>query len=472
MYRLLLAALAAAEECELEHGVCLLSLRAHTGAKAVQSLSVAKRSWVSRQEELRAWGKQHAELKQQLMHVASGAEPLQAAAGESDHGRLTLLDKSKKADGLADSWLDDFVAAQTATGDACHAKVLEAKRTLDGLSAKALGLSDSIEGHEAVIEGNTQLIRDGMEGKENGDDTRAKDDAQCEDEHADALEENQKYRRELDELDQMANPAVRSSIAHDMDVEAEIKAHLEAKKLLTADDAEVENAKKLHAATTTTTTLPAAVAKQMIGAAAPMPAGMALVESCSALSQFLDKVQSQHSLISKLAPPAPADGSTGRLVQLDCNATRESLQKQYTEAYIEISKLFKEGEELAADNLDLCKQRAADKHTGNDAIVDAKLTKATRAVQAAKDVIEEFQPQLEQTKMQVAKLEAHITSLQTTCVVDEEVTSHLKKVRMLIDSLDKCPGRNDFQLTVPTVTGKLPDEVLQAATHKPNHVER
>lgn len=468
MYRLLLAALAAAEECELEHGVCLLSLRAHTGAKVVQS--VAKRSWVSRQEELRAWGKQHAELKQQLMHVDSGAEPWQALAGESGHGRLTLLDKSKKADGLADSWLDDFVAAQTATGDACHAKVLEAKRTLDGLSAKALGLSDSIEGHEAVIEGNTQLIRDGMESKENGDDTRAKDDQQCEDEHADALEENQKYRRELDELDQMANPAVRSSIAHDMDVEAEIKAHLEAKKLLTAEDAEDANAKALHAATTTTTTLPATAAKQPLGAAAP--AGMALVESCSALSQFLDKVQSQHSLISKLAPAAPADGSTGKLVQLDCNATRENLQKQYTEAYLEISKLFKEGEELAADNMDLCKQRSADKHTGNDAIVDGKLTKATRAVQAAKDVIEEFQPQLEQTKLQVEKLEAHITSLQTTCVVDEEVTSHLKKVRMLIDSLDKCPGRNDFQLTVPTVTGKLPDEVLQAATHTPTHVER
>lgn len=453
MYRLVLAALAAAEECELEQGVCLLSLRASAGARV--AVSSAQRSWLGRQEELRAWGKQHAELKQQLLHVKpAGVE----SDDESDRAGLTLLDQGKKADGLADSWLDDFIGAQTATGDACHAKVLEAKRTLDGLSAKALALSDSIEGHEAVIEGNTQLIRDGMENKENGDDTRSKDDATCEDEHKDALQENQKYRLELDELDQMANPAVRSSIAHDMDVQAEIKAHLEAKGLMVADDAKDKNAAAAKAATTTTTTTTAAPA-------------VSLVESCSSLSQFLHKVQTQHSRISKLSPTT--DGGSGKLVQLDCNATRDGLQKQYTEAYIEITRLFKEGEELAADNMALCKQNAADKHTGNDAIVDQKLTKATRAVQAAKDVIEEFQPQLDQTKSQVLKLEAHITSLQTTCVVDEEVTSHLKKVRMLIDSLDKCPGRNDFQLTVPTVTGVLPDSVLKAGHQgATNHVKR
>jgi len=461
-----LAALAAAEECELEQGVCLLSLRASAGAKV--AVSSAQRSWSSRQEELRAWGKQHAELKQQLLHVKPAGVEAWHPDEQSDRAGLTLLDQGKKADGLADSWLDDFIGAQTATGDACHAKVLEAKRTLDGLSAKALALSDSIEGHEAVIEGNTQLIRDGMENKENGDDTRAKDDANCEDAHKDALQENQKYRLELDELDQMANPAVRSSIAHDMDVQAEIKAHLEAKGLMVADDAKDKNAAAAKAATTTTTTTTAAPAVSLLSDVKPHAA---LVESCSSLSQFLHKVQNQHSLISRLSPST--DGGSGKLVQLDCNATRDGLQKQYTEAYIEITRLFKEGEELAADNLDLCKQNAADKHTGNDAIVDQKLTKATRAVQAAKDVIEEFQPQLDQTKSQVLKLEAHITSLQTTCVVDEEVTSHLKKVRMLIDSLDKCPGRNDFQLTVPTVTGVLPDSVLKAGHQgAANHVKR
>merc|ERR1719160_1450945 len=56
--------------------------------------------------------------------------------------------------------IDGFIAAQKASDDACHAQMLEAKRTLDGVAAKVVALSDQVEAQEAIIEGGTVEIKD------------------------------------------------------------------------------------------------------------------------------------------------------------------------------------------------------------------------------------------------------------------------------------------------------------------------
>jgi hypothetical protein len=61
------------------------------------------------------------------------------------------------------SELSKFIQAQQASNMACHAKQLEAKRTLDGLATKVMLLSDEIEGQESVIAGQNKIVKDMLE---------------------------------------------------------------------------------------------------------------------------------------------------------------------------------------------------------------------------------------------------------------------------------------------------------------------
>merc|ERR1719502_2420406 len=58
------------------------------------------------------------------------------------------------------SELSKFIQAQEESNGACHAKELEAKRTLDGIASKVLMLSDEVEGQEALVEAQAQMVKD------------------------------------------------------------------------------------------------------------------------------------------------------------------------------------------------------------------------------------------------------------------------------------------------------------------------
>jgi len=78
-----------------------------------------------------------------------------------------------------------------------------------------------------------------------------------------------------------------------------------------------------------------------------------------------------------------------------------------------------------------------------------KINKASAWIQAGKDVITVVLPILENARKEFSMLEDHIADLKENCEVDDNVTTHLKSVRKLIEQLDNCPGRNDFKLVIP-----------------------
>lgn len=417
------AALALAVECDAEGaGVCLLALRAQRSAPSIEE----------RQAELRAWGDQHAALKAALSAHQPVAAPGDSARSDTaflrdwhgpgpgasgEHGLQLLGTQRQPADDaheLPAGWLDAFVQKQDSSTDACSAKVLEAKRTMDGVGSKVLALSETVEGNEAIIEANTQLIRDALRGKGTNDDKMQAALKACEDQHADDLAKNKRFDRELAELDAIAEPGVRSTIAKDMDAKAEARQAVQAFKAQRAN------------ASASTSLAQERDAGRHANQTAPTLAELA---QCTKLKAFLE-----------VSPGAAAP---------NCNVTREDLQREYTTAYIELVRLRDQGIKLADDQLDICKQAASDEHLGRDSTIDERLQKATKNVQAAKDTISALQPLLDTAKDEIARLEKHLHSLKTTCKVDSQVTEHLKKVRLLIESLNRCPGRNDFQLVLP-----------------------
>merc|ERR1719235_2994652 len=64
--------------------------------------------------------------------------------------KLMLADTGESMDVL-----EQFIAKQQESGDACSARLLESKRVLDGLLADLKSLSTQVDSHEEVLETET-----------------------------------------------------------------------------------------------------------------------------------------------------------------------------------------------------------------------------------------------------------------------------------------------------------------------------
>merc|ERR1712224_325232 len=96
-----------------------------------------------------------------------------------------------------------------------------------------------------------------------------------------------------------------------------------------------------------------------------------------------------------------------------------------------------------------CYDEAKDVHNTKHATITQDIKDSTRSIQMAKDVISALQPLLDNAQLEAEILALHIQGLKNDCNVDTAVSDHLKTVRRLIQSLNECPGRNYFRLTVP-----------------------
>merc|ERR1719217_1736466 len=160
------------------------------------------------------------------------------------------------------------------------------------------------------------------------------------------------------------------------------------------------------------------------------------VATCEHLKKFLSR-------------EGPDYITTEKFSDLDCHAQRDALQKTFSEAYLALIDLVETGEEAAEEEKGSCYGVAYDRDDSNQMGYQAKINKASAWIQAAKDTLTTILPILENAKKEFEMLEGHIDNLKQTCVVDEDVTDHLRRVRKLIRSLDNCPGRNDFKLAIP-----------------------
>jgi len=296
--------------------------------------------------------------------------------------------------------IDDFIADQVVSEDACHARILEAKRSLDGVAAKVLQLSEEVEGQESIIEANTLLLKEAVDKLAASEEQRVADLKVCDANFEAAMEIAKGYSDEKMELEQIADPEVRSKVAMDLNY-ADVT------------DEHVKNVTEYFRQNS-----------------------FLQGQNCLRVVNFLNRNE-----------------SGTKYSAVDCDAAREVLQDEFSKSYVEIVKLLKDQLELAKNEKDDCVKLAEAENAERVAAANADIKEATRNVEIAKNSLELLEPLLLNGQSEAEKLEAHILNLQDTCVVDANVTDHLKRVRSLIDSLLKCPGRNDFKLMVPDLTG-------------------
>jgi len=413
------------------------------------------------------------------------------------------------------SELSKFIQAQQDSNIACHAKQLEAKRTLDGIATKVMMLSDEIEGQESVITGQNKIVKDMLEQGSRSAESKKAEHHQCNVDYNESWDALQRYRDEIFELHNIAFPKHRSKIAHGgldhhINYTSEAEQHAEHvreyfQRSYQNDEWESqvdiaairEDDRKYGIFDPSKYTMHGQYAENGINGPDVYGArdkagrymdrggrsqqynhrdyGMMLVDtgkhnhgetkladdeetlsaSEAAADAFANKEVCKHlnAFMMKTAMAKRKEDpnyiSHETFVQLDCNEQREALQKTFGEAYRALMKIVELGESEAETNKQNCYGSAYAKDDTAQMSYQEKINKASAWIQAAKDVITVVLPILENAKKEFAMLEDHVADLKENCVVDDNVTTHLKSVRRLIEQLDNCPGRNDFQLVIP-----------------------
>merc|ERR1719440_2533246 len=212
--------------------------------------------------------------------------------------------------------------------DACHAKMLESKRTLDGLLQKEKQLGTEIDGENSIIEGNTATIKDALQKKKEAEETKAKEIETCtkiaEESRA---EELGKIQKEITQMRQIADPQVRSRVKFDTDYGAKATEIADEKRT----DAEIDILSQgltdqerdeimQNAASLTQVATKFTLTKNDLLSLVSVDLGR-----CKDFKNLIDEVGRSHSL---------------QLDSPECEEARSNLQKEFTIAFNEITSLY------------------------------------------------------------------------------------------------------------------------------------
>merc|ERR1719240_2399359 len=110
---------------------------------------------------------------------------------------------------------------------------------------------------------------------------------------------------------------------------------------------------------------------------------------------------------------------------IDCTNARERLQDEFTEAYIEITKLITDGEAAANSEKERCDLTAKNDEDERSSQLDLQISRCTADITAAKDTIHELEPLLNNGKEEVEAMEKYLDrSLSRLCEEDDKATEH------------------------------------------------
>lgn len=136
-------------------------------------------------------------------------------------------------------------------------------------------------------------------------------------------------------------------------------------------------------------------------------------------------------------------------IELNCNQQRNKLQRIFTKAYNAVKDLKKDAKERSEDKI--CQKTADAKKASLLVPLVAQRDQAVGRIEYSEAALAALEPVLKQVENRVERLRKYINSkLTPECKEASEVSKYLQDVRDLIISLQKCPGRDDFTLKIPS----------------------
>jgi len=293
--------------------------------------------------------------------------------------------------------IDAFISQQDSASHACHAKMLEDKRTIDGLLSRVEAISDEIESNTEIIETQTDEMHERKAEKVAAEAAHQLGLAECEKAKTAGQAEVKKYDAEIEELTQIADPDVRSSIAEDV----------------------------------------ALLQKSNIDSLKKQLATVVVTANTTACRKLTRKLRAQN-------PDTDVNGRS-------CDGKREELQEEFTKSFTELVDMRDNQQEEIDESHKDCVSQADEKLEEDKMRADSAINGNTKHIERSQDTITDLDPLLQDAKRSLAKVQLHVDHIKSECTSEEDVSVHIKKIRDLISSLENCPGRHDFTLKTPKV---------------------
>jgi len=399
-------------------GSCLLTLRSDLGTESSNPPSPDAMTWAERHKLLLAWTKEHAAVSA-------------AATRAKEKTDRMIQPKGLKAGGELD--MQEFIEQQKRSSDSCYSKHLEVKRTLDGLHQKVELLSNEVTSNDAVIQAHGKITMDKNDEKTAADEKHARDIEECKNIRDSDQSQVDQFQKELDELTNIANPTVRSKIKFDTDMAKDVKEHVETLK----NDWEAENngdisEEKHQKILQEAGVKPAEALAAMNASFAAM--NLTQCQKAAAFLQASTRVKSRVTTIMSID---------------DCDKQRQQLQDEFANAFIQITQLRDSTSQRITEAHEDCIALADGTKDETHERLDSQIQESTNAINRAQEILNALNPLWVDAKKGLKKVQDHMKELEDSCAKEDDVSEHLQRVRDLIMSLEKCPGRHDYMLTMP-----------------------
>jgi len=360
-------------------------------------------------------------------------------------------------------YMEDLIKKHNSTEDNCAAKLLEAKRSLDGLLHSVQDVYNQLMQWNAIVQAENSTIRGLLEDQQNDWDDYVSQQQECDSLYSSDQTNLQNIENEMTELRAIANPDVRSAV--DVRKARGYQSSGETSVSCPADYPYVDTTDKKKCCTTkdaTTNALSGCTltrdCKNTAGASVPcvdnaraddsgrLNPGQAasFVEmdesSCQSFTSLLERVQKTHGKKLKFS----ASGN--------CHEMRASLETDFKEAFKALGQLYNEEIYTAEENRSICLNKATyDYKAGVEGIdgIDDQIQDAAGKIHEAQGEIARLEPMLHDVERAVNRMREYVKSITSECGTEEYIGHLYESIRDKIKALQECPGRNDFIIDIP-----------------------
>lgn len=320
--------------------------------------------------------------------------------------------------------VNGFINSQAGSEDNCHSQILEAKHQLNQLHSIVEDLAHQVNGTEKQIMVMDAMLQAKLKELSDLEAWWKKELEKCRVAKVKAIEMYSKLKAELDEMHQIADPGVSMDVSNG-------KLHTASLIQTVVDsvgDEQSFSANHVHG-------LHHAGSHSTDGNASHVSGLVSAVQKAS-----LDL----HACMALSVQQKPKSSE-------ECEKERDALQTTYVKAYVELSRLAKQYEELA--NSTACSDSVKDQYKNSREPIEADADRLSSEVSDLVSEIGALRPRLEDAMKAESKLRGQIKDLTDQCGAVAPTVSDLDKVRDAIHALSDCPGLSRVKFSLPKWTG-------------------
>ncbi|MAC42368.1 MAG: hypothetical protein CL913_00010 [Deltaproteobacteria bacterium] len=360
---------------------------------------------------------------------------------------LVNEDAVKQGEAL-DSLIDDFIDAQADSEDACHSQFLEARHQLNQLEALVSDLARQVNSTEEKIMVYDKMLEDRLHEMRELTQWKESELKKCAIEKQKAIQMFNKLKLELEEMKSIANPSVAMDI-QDGKLHKVSFAQMSKNYLTATIDADGNEYKPRVSELNV-------LQQELAAPLAPTPPSSGqvsekdmqkvsvLVADTRSASLAFRKCMSDVSLLAfSHEKPKKSDE--------DCKKEKEALEKTYVKAYVELSRLKAEYEELAKSTA--CVDTTMEQFKNRRLPLQQQADKLATEINVEVQNLQSLRPRLDAAIRSEGKLKKQVKDLAKQCGNLGPTVSDLKKVRDTIAALSSCPGLSRIQFSLPKWVG-------------------